>query len=50
MGVLEIAGNGWRVLEAGVLIWCYGTTVGARAMYSGVYSCVKHEIFGARAW
>ena len=29
----------------GVLIWCYGTTVGARATDSGV----KHEIYGARA-
>ena len=30
--------------HAGVLIWCYGTTVGARATYSGT----KHEISGAR--
>ena len=33
-------------LAAGVLIWRYGTTVGARATYSGA----KHEISGARAW
>ena len=32
-------------LLTGVLIWCYGTTVGTRATYSGA----KHEISGARA-
>ena len=31
--------------ESWVLIWCYGTTVGAKATYSGV----KYEISGARA-
>ena len=33
-------------MQSGVLIWRYGTTVGARATYSGV----KHKISGARAW
>ena len=32
--------------KTGVLIWCHGTTVGARTTYSGV----KYEISGARAW
>ena len=31
---------------SGVLIWCYGATVGARTTYSGI----RHEISGARAW
>ena len=33
-------------LLSGMLIWRYGTTVAARATYSGV----KHELSGARAW
>ena len=34
------------VLNAGVLIWCYGTTVGTRATCSGI----KHKISSSRAW
>ena len=30
----------------GMLIWHYGTTVGARTTYGGA----KHKISGARAW
>ena len=33
------------IITSGVLIWRYGTAVGARTTYSGV----KDEIFGAKA-
>ena len=36
----------FRLYVPGVLIWHCGTTVDARATYSGT----KHEISGARAW
>ena len=44
-GAPHQAFNPGELGSTGVLIWRYGTTVGARATYSGV----KHKISGATA-